>query len=79
MNGNGKIVPDTEANADRCLCPGCPTHNKCMKDNEEKLFCSRGKTECNPEQKGCLCGTCPVEKEYELNDFYYCVNGAAKK
>ena len=76
---NGRIVPDNDENANRCLCPGCPTHNECMKNNEEKIFCSRGKTECKPAEKGCLCGTCPVEQEYELNDFYYCINGAAKK
>ncbi|MGZ7047383.1 MAG: DUF2769 domain-containing protein [Methanobacterium sp.] len=79
MAENEIIVPDIDKNANRCLCPGCPTHNECMKNNEEKIFCSRGKTECNPEEKGCLCGTCPVEQEYGLNDFYYCINGAAKR
>ncbi len=79
MAENERIVPDIDKNASRCLCPGCPTHNECMKSNEERIFCSRGKTECNPEKKGCLCGTCPVEKEYGLYDFYYCVEGYAKK
>jgi hypothetical protein len=74
-----EIVPDIDKNANRCRCPGCPTHNECMKSNEERLFCSRGKTGCNPEKRGCLCGTCPVEMEYELYDFYYCAKGAAKK
>jgi hypothetical protein len=50
-----------------------------MKNNDERLFCSRGKTECDLEKRGCLCGTCPVEREYGLTDFYYCAEGAAKK
>ena len=74
-----KIVQDTEENAELCLCPGCPTHNECMENNNERLFCSRGKTDCDFEKKGCLCGTCPVERNYGLNDFYYCAEGAAKK
>ena len=74
-----KIVQDTEENAELCLCPGCPTHNECMKDNNERLFCSRGKTNCDLEKKGCLCGTCPVERNNGLTDFYYCAEGAAKK
>ena len=74
-----KIVQDTEENAELCLCPGCPTHNECMEDNNERLFCSRGKTDCDLEKRGCLCGTCPVERNYELTDFYYCAEGAAKK
>ena len=74
-----KIVPDTEENTEMCLCPGCPTHNECMKDNNERLFCSRGKTSCDLEKRGCLCGTCPVERNYGLTDFYYCAEGAAKK
>ncbi len=74
-----EIVPDTDENAEKCLCPGCPTHNDCMKSEEERIFCSRGNTECNLEKRGCLCGTCPVRQEYKLNDFYYCVGGAAKR
>lgn len=79
MAENEGIIPNIDENADRCLCPGCPTHNRCMNNNEERLFCSQGKTECELEKRGCLCGTCPVEREYELYDFYYCANGAAKK
>ena len=74
-----KIVDDTKENTELCLCPGCPTHNECMKDNTERIFCSRGKPNCDLEKRGCLCGTCPVERNYGLNDFYYCTEGAAKK
>ena len=74
-----KIVPDTEENSGSCLCPGCPTHNECMKNNDELLFCSRGKTNCDLEKRGCLCGTCPVERNYGLTNFYYCTEGSVKK
>ncbi len=73
------IVPNKEENAQRCVCPGCPTYNTCMKGNDEHLFCSRGNSTCDIEKKGCNCPTCPVWKEYGLNDFFYCEKGAAKK
>lgn len=68
----GKTVPDTEENAGRCLCPGCPTYNECMKGKNERLYCSRGNTECEFEEIDCLCGQCPVWKEYAIKSFYYC-------
>ena len=74
-----KIVPYTPENRDKCLCPTCPTLNECMRNKDERLFCSRGKITCEIERKGCLCGECPIESEYMLTDFYYCYFGAAKK
>ena len=74
-----KVVPYTKENTERCICPGCPTRNECMKNRNQVLFCSQGKTECDLERKGCLCGECPIESEYGLTDFYYCDEGAAKK
>ena len=73
------IVPYTEENVDRCICPGCPTRNACMNNRNQRLFCAGGKTECELEKKGCLCGECPVQGEYGLVNFYYCDEGAAKK
>jgi hypothetical protein len=73
------IVPDIDKNAERCLCPDCPTHNECMKSNKEKFFCSLGNTECDIEKHGCLCGSCPVWDEYGLDAWYYCEIGPAQK
>ena len=73
------IVPYTKENFNKCLCPGCPTRNECMRNRDERLFCSGGKSECDLKRKGCLCGECPVESEYGLTSFYYCDEGAAKK
>jgi hypothetical protein len=70
-------VDDNEQNADRCLCPGCPTYNDCMRGESQRLFCSRGKTDCDPSANGCLCGGCPVWSDYDLSGYYYCKEGAA--
>ena len=80
IKGEGEtVVPYTKENAAKCLCPGCPTLNECMRNRNQRLFCSGGKTECDLERKGCLCGECPIESEYGLTEFYYCDEGAAKK
>ncbi len=68
---------DDERNAGRCLCPGCPTYDDCMTGNGERLFCARGKTDCGPWAKGCICGECPVWSEFGLAGYYFCVEGAA--
>ena len=31
------IVEDSETNSRRCRCPGCPTHDGCMSENDERL------------------------------------------
>lgn len=71
-------VLNNSENAERCICPNCPTYNDCMKEKEQKLFCARGETECSPEKQGCICGECPVASEYRLSDLYFCKIGKAK-
>lgn len=61
-------------------CPNCPTYlsDECPAAKQEKLFCGRGKTECdNLTKKDCICGTCPVWQRYDLSKGYYCLNGLA--
>lgn len=77
MAEHGQVVPDTEGNAERCRCPACPVYNECMGNNNERLFCSRGSSECVLDKRGCLCLHCPNEIEYRLNSFFYCQKGAA--
>ncbi|MBE0429322.1 MAG: DUF2769 domain-containing protein [Thermoleophilia bacterium] len=69
-------VPDTKENLEKCICMGCPTHNDCMKERMQGLFCSRGKSDCELDKQGCICGECPVKSEYMLAGMYFCVNGA---
>ena len=71
------LIPDTEENREKCRCPDCPVYNECIENKNEKFFCSKGKTECLIEKKGCLCLHCPIEIEYRLNSFFYCEKGSA--
>ncbi|MGB7061687.1 MAG: DUF2769 domain-containing protein [Candidatus Zixiibacteriota bacterium] len=71
-------VADTPENMQKCICGGCPSHNQCMKDNKQGLFCAVGKTDCELAKSGCLCGACPVASEHKLDKMYYCEIGAAE-
>lgn len=70
-------VANDADNAELCICPTCPTHDDCMKDNDELLFCARGKTRCEPSSQGCVCGECPVWSRNSLGSYYFCLMGAA--
>jgi len=70
-------VPETEENRMKCICPSCPTYNKCMKEKMHLFFCAKGKTDCKLDKKGCICGGCPIWREYKLSRVYFCVTGAA--
>lgn len=73
----GKILKN-EDNLNKCVCINCPSYNECMKEGEELLYCSKevGKSTCEFEKKGCICGTCPVQIENGLTSGYYCSTGA---
>ena len=68
---------DDDRNAGRCHCPQCPTYDDCMSERRQRLFCSRGRTDCDPTSAGCVCGECPVWMEYGLGGYYFCTDGAA--
>ena len=72
------IVEDTERNSSRCRCPGCPTHEGCMSRNDERLYCSRDRTDCDVTAHGCLCNECPVWSDNRLGGRYFCIEGAAR-
>lgn len=38
----------------------------------ETMFCAFNKSHCIDEEKGCICGTCGVNKEYTLGKGYFC-------
>jgi aldose sugar dehydrogenase len=67
-------VANTPENFKKCICLGCPTYqaDSCLKGSMEKLFCAKGKSQCVPASKGCICGACPVWTENKLNAYYYC-------
>lgn len=73
-------VPNTPENEKKCVCPKCPTWqlNNCPKENNERLFCAKGKTVCELVEAGCICGTCPNWETYKLSRGYFCLNGVAE-
>ncbi|MCP8323070.1 MAG: DUF2769 domain-containing protein [Candidatus Methylarchaceae archaeon HK02M2] len=71
-------VPDNKENLMKCICTNCPTHNDCMKERKQGLFCARVKSDCDLERQGCICGQCPISSEYRLSKMYYCEIGAAE-
>jgi aldose sugar dehydrogenase len=71
-------VDNTAENAERCLCPGCPTYNGCMGDASEVLYCARGASSCSPAAVSCKCGGCTVWVNNGLSSYYFCMKGAAE-
>lgn len=62
---------------DSCTCPTCPSFAKC---DEETGFCFQPSiSNCIMQQKGCICGACPVTFQYGLKNMYYCTRGNEKK
>lgn len=61
-----------------CVCGTCPSFIKC---DEKGGFCFPiiGKSKCIKEEKGCLCGSCPVTKQMGLKHSYYCTRGSEKQ
>ncbi|MDO9183107.1 MAG: DUF2769 domain-containing protein [Bacteriovorax sp.] len=74
-------VEKTQSSLKKCICEKCPSYTKCSKEKNEKLFCAKevGKSSCEKEMNGCICGTCPIQKENFLLVGYYCINGSAEE
>ena len=71
-------VPNTKENYDKCICTNCPSYNDCTKEKNEKLFCAKGKSACDMNHNGCICGECPVQSENRFSGMYFCINGEVK-
>jgi len=70
MKGGKRKVEDSTKNRKKCGCPYCPSYpHDCSGDI---LFCATGKSSCDINAKGCICDSCPVYEEYELDGVYYC-------
>ncbi len=70
-------VEDSYENETICIkfCGRCPTYPGVK---SEVLFCARGKSSSPKPKSGCNCGTCDIWDKYDLTDFYYCIEGAAR-
>jgi aldose sugar dehydrogenase len=73
------MVENSEANRERCSCPGCPSSNSCMRTGNEALYCAVGKSGCAVERLGCVCASCVVYRQNELSSLYFCVSGIAAR
>lgn len=60
-----------------CICRSCPSWVEC-KENGGFCFPTIGKSKCIKEEKGCVCGGCPVTKKMKLKHVYYCTKGSEK-
>ena len=64
----------------QCVCPDCPTYNKCAEEKKELLYCFLGKSsQCIKDELGCICPDCPVAADAELVNLYYCTIGSEKE
>jgi hypothetical protein len=60
-----------------CICPACPSYNRCAQENHELLYCIAGKSMlCISEDAGCTCRKCPVTEELGLIYHDFCLKGA---
>ena len=49
------------------------------KDHMEAMYCAFDKSKCIDEEKGCICMTCDLFKQYDLDQAYYCLGGKTPK
>lgn len=64
----------------QCVCPGCPTYNKCAEKEGELFYCRLGKSPtCITEEAGCICPACPITDKMGLTHEYFCTKGTEKE
>jgi hypothetical protein len=63
---------------EKCICKGCPSWVEC---DEKGGFCfpTIGKSSCIAEEKGCICGGCPVTAKLGLKHTYFCTRGSEQE
>ena len=66
-------VPNLVENWARCECGKCPSNPP----DQKTCYCAGGTSPARVETKSCLCGDCPVYKEFGLATGYYCAEEAA--
>jgi glutamate synthase domain-containing protein 2 len=63
-------IKNTPENRDKCHCKVCPSYP--YKCGGEVLYCSKGSSKCDIDPEFCICNTCPLFFEYELQGNYFC-------
>jgi len=60
-----------------CICPACPSYNRCADENKELIYCVTSKSQlCISEDRGCTCRKCLVMLELGLIYHDFCVKGS---
>lgn len=67
-------VPDTFEEAARCICGQCPSKPQDIRG----FYCARGASTAAVAHRGCLCGECQIQIDYDLYTEYYCEVGRAE-
>lgn len=78
MEINEEMKQKMEMVLSMCTCKSCPSWIDC---GEKGGYCFQliGKSSCITEEKGCICGGCPVTAKMELKHIYFCTKGSEKK
>lgn len=63
-------IKNSPENRDKCHCKVCPSYP--YKCGGEVLYCSKGPSKCDIDPEVCICNTCPIYFEYELEGIYFC-------
>lgn len=75
-----KKIEKNEENLNSCACARCPSYNECAEGEGEKLYCSdQIKNDCQFQPNGCICPSCPIHRQFNLEKIYYCIHGPANK
>ena len=56
-------------------CGKCPSYEGTVET--DLIFCAMGKSDKITEEKGCICGKCPITEEMGLRWSYYCTRGSS--
>lgn len=67
------VVPDTFEEAARCICGSCPSKPA----DSRGFYCARGASTAAVPKRGCICGQCDIQIDYDLMVEYYCEVGRA--
>jgi hypothetical protein len=63
-----------------CICPSCPTYNKCAQEKDASLYCLLGASQkCIREEVGCICPACPLWEKTDFKNEYFCTKGTERE
>lgn len=75
----GEQKQANEKNRGSCICGKCPSYYDCMREKNELLYCTLGRSPCPVTLTGCLCPACPVTALDGLKHFYFCAKGSERE